>query len=216
MTGFYDFPERGRRDESWDLLRSLANRSTLPWVVLGDFNDLIFQNEKRGGNPHPDRLLRGFGEAVDDCGLLQLPMQGYPFTWDRGKGTTDWMEERLDKVLARADWCNSIPAASVTNILTRSSDHSALFLGVKAENRRHGNARRSFKFEMAWLFDEGLLRWGGDHFHNFGSKIRDLRKSQSHLRGSVHPDSLAEFQRIETELCQLEAQEDSFWRQRAK
>lgn len=61
----------------------------------------------------------------------------------------------MDKVLARADWCSAIPGACVTNILTRTFDHLALFLGAREGRKRHGGARRSFKFEMAWLFDEG-------------------------------------------------------------
>lgn len=101
---FYGFPERGRRRELWDLLRSLASRSSLPWVVIGDFNDLLYQHEKSGGNPHPDGLLRGFGETLEECGLFQLPLRGYQFTWERGRGTTAWMEERLDKVVANAGW----------------------------------------------------------------------------------------------------------------
>ncbi|XP_031101983.1 uncharacterized protein LOC116005888 [Ipomoea triloba] len=155
MTGFNGFPERSRRDDSWALLRSLAGQSALPWVILGDFNDLLFQHEKRGGNPHPDSLLRGFGEAIDECELVQLPMRGYPFTWVRGKGTPEWMEERLDKVLARADWSAILPNACVTNILTHSSDHSALYLGVMDVQRRHVRGSRPFRFEMAWLLDEG-------------------------------------------------------------
>ncbi|XP_031096875.1 uncharacterized protein LOC116001121 [Ipomoea triloba] len=228
MTGFYGFPERGRRNASWDLLRSLAGRSSLLWVVIGDFNDLLFQSEKRGGIPHPDNLLRGFGEAVEDCGLAQLPMRGYQFTWERGKGTTDWMEERLYKVLAGVEWTSFLPGANVTNILTRNSDHSALFLGVKDERRPYQRLRRSFKFEMAWVHDEGCRKqveeaWqdetnqlGGDHLHKFGKKIKKLRCDQLHLRGRLDPQSLREYQRLETELCQLEAQEDAFWRQRAK
>ncbi|XP_031120574.1 uncharacterized protein LOC116023707 [Ipomoea triloba] len=243
MTGFYGFPERGRRSASWDLLRTLADRSTLPWVVLGDFNDLLFQYEKRGGNPHPESLLRGFGEVVDDCGLIQLPMRGYQFTWERGRGTEEWMEERLDKVLARADWCNSLPEASVTNILTRNSDHSALFLGVKGSARIVGGTARRFRFEMAWAYYEGcrqqvevawhegrsagllgclqhcgnkLLNWGGDHFHKFGDKIKNMRREQALLKGRLDPTSLQKYQQLETMLCQLEAQEEAFWKQRAK
>ncbi|XP_019169839.1 PREDICTED: uncharacterized protein LOC109165495 [Ipomoea nil] len=104
MTGFYGFPERRRRPESWELLKSLAHRYDLPWVVVGDFNDLLFQHEKMGGIPHPDGFLRGFGDALDDCGLSHLQMEGYPFTWERGKGTADWIDERLDKVVASVDW----------------------------------------------------------------------------------------------------------------
>ncbi|XP_031097211.1 uncharacterized protein LOC116001448 [Ipomoea triloba] len=195
MTGFYGFLERGRRYASWELLRSLADKSPLPWVVMGDFNDLLFQHEKRGGNPHPHNLLRGFGEVVDECGLFQLPMQGYQFTWERGKGTQEWMEERLDKVLARSDWSSALPGARVTNLFTRTSDHSALFLGVREYEQVLG-VHRSFRFEMALVRDEGC------------------RKLQ--YKGLVDPVSLANFQRIEAELCHLAAQEDTFWRQRAK
>ena len=47
LTGFYGFPERNRRRDSWNLLRSLADTSNCPWVVMGDFNDLLSQNEKK-------------------------------------------------------------------------------------------------------------------------------------------------------------------------
>ncbi|XP_031090882.1 uncharacterized protein LOC115995875 [Ipomoea triloba] len=232
MTCYYGFPERNRRSESWELLRSLATTSDLPWVIIGDFNDLLFQHEKRGGNPHPDALLRGFGETVDDCGLSQLPLRGYQFTWDRGKGTMDWMEEKLDKVLADHRWRGLQEGAVVENLLTRTSDHSALFLKLASAVVRSSGERRGFKFEMAWLLDEGckgvvehawqegrpggllhclrhcgkrLHRWGGDRFHNFGKQLKQLRDAQYKLRGLRDPMSLAEFSRIENHIAQFEA-----------
>lgn len=48
-TGFYGCPERGRRRESWNLIRYLESKSDLPWCIIGDFNDLMFAEEKRGG-----------------------------------------------------------------------------------------------------------------------------------------------------------------------
>ncbi|XP_019191056.1 PREDICTED: uncharacterized protein LOC109185569 [Ipomoea nil] len=243
MTGFYGFSKRPQRRESWDLIHSLAKKSDLPWVIIGDFNDLLFQYEKRGGNPHPDNLLRGFGETIEECGLTQLPMSGYPFTWEKGKGTPNWIEERLDKVLATQDWRELVADANVQNILTRKSDHSALFLGILNLRERRGGLRRGFRFEMAWLHDEGcravvekswgegrsrglqecvtlcgdrLTRWGRDRFHKFGEKILCLRKEQLRLRGCTDPVSLAEFQRLEECLTRVELQEDTYWRQRAK
>ena len=53
VTGFYGFPESSRRRESWNLMRSLASSSSLPWVCLGDFNDLLHSSEKRGKHAHP-------------------------------------------------------------------------------------------------------------------------------------------------------------------
>lgn len=77
LTSFYGFPERHRRRDSWNLLRRLSATSSLPWVILGDFNDLLNQSDKRGRVDHPNWLLVSFRSAVMDSGLLDLSMSGY-------------------------------------------------------------------------------------------------------------------------------------------
>ncbi|XP_019158320.1 PREDICTED: uncharacterized protein LOC109155046 [Ipomoea nil] len=170
-------------------------------------------------------------------------MSGYQFTWEKGKGTSRWIEERLDKVLATNDWCGIVPDARVSNVLTRTSDHSAIFLAIRDYGVRGGGGRKRFRFEMAWLYDEGcrtmvaksweegrnegtqncirhcgnrLAQWGGDHYHRFGEKIMQLRKEQQYLKGRTGSASLAEFQRLEEALSHMETQKDVYWKQRAK
>lgn len=48
ITCFYGFPfpERSRRKDSLDFLRSLDEVSPLPWCVFGDFNDLLCRSDK--------------------------------------------------------------------------------------------------------------------------------------------------------------------------
>lgn len=46
LTGFYGIPNRGRRKDSWNILRDLASQSNLPWCVIGDFNDILSHDEK--------------------------------------------------------------------------------------------------------------------------------------------------------------------------
>ncbi|XP_019189512.1 PREDICTED: uncharacterized protein LOC109183939 [Ipomoea nil] len=170
-------------------------------VVVGDFNDLLYQHEKRGGNPHPVCLFRGFGDTVHNCGLVQLPMRGHQFTWEKGKGTERWLEERLDKVLVTAQWTDLHGEAWVENILTRKSDHSALFLNTDIALQHCGGR---------------LMRWGGEHWHKSGDRIKQLRKEQDALRHKRDSAALAEFRNLEERLGQLEVLEDVFWRQRAK
>ncbi|VFQ90108.1 unnamed protein product [Cuscuta campestris] len=155
LTCFYGYPERVRHVASWNLLRDLSSSSSLPWVVIGDFNDLLFQHEKRGPSPHPDCLLQGFGDALENCGLEQVPFVGYPYTWERGKGTDAWVEEKLDRAVANESWTCVFETTKVYNCLVRSSDHSALFLDIFDRESLTFSGQRRFRFEMAWLLDEG-------------------------------------------------------------
>ncbi|GLT27861.1 hypothetical protein SLA2020_028310 [Shorea laevis] len=57
FTGYYGHPERHNRRHSWQLLRELATKSDLPWLIGGDFNDLLHSDEKLGGNPQLEWML---------------------------------------------------------------------------------------------------------------------------------------------------------------
>lgn len=79
-TGFYGCPERQRRRESWQIIRSLAAESQLPWCLIGDFNDMMYAYEKHWGRRHERTLLEGFKEAVYESGLDDLGYIGNEFT----------------------------------------------------------------------------------------------------------------------------------------
>ena len=53
ITGFYGHPETHKRYESWHLLGFLNNQLHLPWLCLGDFNEILSMNEKFGGANRP-------------------------------------------------------------------------------------------------------------------------------------------------------------------
>ena len=49
FTGFYRAPEVAIREDSWSVLRHLASQYNLPWVCIGDFNEIVKVEEKLGG-----------------------------------------------------------------------------------------------------------------------------------------------------------------------
>jgi hypothetical protein len=87
LTCFYGYPERSRRRQSWELLRELRDMSNLPWCIIGDFKDLLSQEDKKGRHPHPNWLCNGFRSAVSDCDLTDIHLDGYPFTWIKSRGS---------------------------------------------------------------------------------------------------------------------------------
>jgi len=65
-------PETGRKHETWDLLRTLHRKFSLPWLVAGDFNEILLSHEKLGGALRSESAMRDFREVVDDCGFMDL------------------------------------------------------------------------------------------------------------------------------------------------
>lgn len=87
-------------------------------MVIGDFNDLVSQMEKKGGRHHPGSLQHGFADTLDQCGLFDLDMHGYAFTWERGRGKANWIEERLDQAVTSNSWRLLFGNARLENINT--------------------------------------------------------------------------------------------------
>jgi hypothetical protein len=44
-------------------------------------------SEKKGQNLCSNWLINGFRQAVLESGLVDVPMEGYPFTWFKSLGT---------------------------------------------------------------------------------------------------------------------------------
>ena len=57
LTGFYGEPDTARRHEAWAKLRALNSQPEKPWLCLGDFNEIIKQEEKLGGARRPYYLM---------------------------------------------------------------------------------------------------------------------------------------------------------------
>jgi hypothetical protein len=60
FTGIYGEPRVDKREEIWKLRRTLHMQEKLPWVCIGDFNEILYSFEKQGGNPKPQSQMERF------------------------------------------------------------------------------------------------------------------------------------------------------------
>ena len=86
-----------------------------PWLLIGDFNDIMLPSEVRGGIFYPNHSAH-FLEMIDFCGLLDLSAVGNLFTWFRKDPAGFLIFKRLDRALAYSAWQILFLEAYVENL----------------------------------------------------------------------------------------------------
>lgn len=138
--------------ESWRLLCFLHSQSSLPWLCMGDFNEVLSQEEKFGRLEHRSKLIEYFREVLLDCGLMNLGFQGFQYTWSN-KRKLEPVYTRLDLFVVNAQWCSLFPNCVVSHLNEGTSDH----LPVLLTKRRKQTLRKKSHivlFEPIWLKQE--------------------------------------------------------------
>ncbi|GAU35032.1 hypothetical protein TSUD_103550 [Trifolium subterraneum] len=188
LTCYYGYPEWSRRRAAWDLLRDLGNMSSIPWCVIGDFNDLLSQTDKKGIHPHPNGLCMGFRQAVSDCDLIDIPIEGHPFTWIKSRGTTHVMEE---------SWLKEPDLEDVV---------------VEGWG---GRENLEVVDRMARCVNK-LQRWGRKKRIRFKEEIDACVRRMNELRGNQDEEVSMQYQELSERHATLLIQEEGYWKQRAK
>ncbi|XP_074347003.1 uncharacterized protein LOC141685822 [Apium graveolens] len=163
LSCFYGFSERTRRQNSWDLIRVLAGKSDLPWYIMGDFNDLLYESDKWGRLPHPRSLLEGFRKAIDDSLLAELHLHEGKFTQEKCQGKPEWVKKRLDRCFATQTWWNLFQLCKLFVDHDSASDHDPLFLDL---------VNVSFSRKFFASVSGFMARWGRNFFHKFRDKVK--------------------------------------------
>lgn len=78
----------------WEELRHSIK--PVPWFLVGDFNDLDGNHEKRGGRAVSKRCCDDFVKWFTSSSLIQIDAKNAQFTWSRGSGS-HLVKEKLDK-----------------------------------------------------------------------------------------------------------------------
>lgn len=134
------------REALWSHLSNLRNSVIDPWMLMGDFNEILHQSEVRGGIFSPSRPAK-FAGMMEQCRLIDLGSIGNTFTWFRKPTGCYPISKKLDSVISNRDWRHCFAEAYVENLCRLNSDHCPLLLRLKAPIP--DRQARPFRFQAA-------------------------------------------------------------------
>lgn len=102
----YGEPRVENRQIMWAKLQQLRNTNDLPWLVVGDFNEAMWDFEHLSVTPRAEPQMIVFRDTLEMCGLVDLGFVGVPFTYDNKHGGSGNVKVRLDRAVATNAWRN--------------------------------------------------------------------------------------------------------------
>ena len=99
------------------------------WCILGDFNSIRNERERRGinssnGNGYK-KELQEFNSFIDNMELVDIPCIGRKYSWYRPNGKA---KSRLDRFSISFEWLQHWPGSKQYVLDRQVSDHCALVL----------------------------------------------------------------------------------------
>ena len=144
-----------QRRSLWNDLRSWSPNS--PWLVLGDFNAVLSQNDRHGEMLVSSYEISDFHSCCTDIGLSDVTYSGSHFTWNRGN---KW--SKIDRVMLNPLWSTlDVPVAVDFSSPGSLSDHSQAWVQLFGQMPQE---KRIFKFFNMWAQNDNFLQIVEQHW----------------------------------------------------
>ena len=164
----------------WDNLKLIFTLHDLPWALMGEFNEVIAEGEKVGGNPICQRRVRAIMDCMNEFHMMDLGFSGPKFTWTNKREVGGLIQCRLDRVWANPNWKATFLEATITHLAKVNSDHCPLLLSLCPNIPNASN--RPFRFQPIWLSHNdfpAIVRdsWAGMEYDLMGAVTRFTHKA---------------------------------------
>ncbi|KAK1313493.1 hypothetical protein QJS10_CPA06g01305 [Acorus calamus] len=188
LTTVYASNSSADRLSLWEDLENIAaTTSSLKWMVGGDFNEVRYVHEKRGGrNPHI-RRISNFNNSLEACHLLDLRSIGPSFTWSNNQDRR--IACKLDRVMVNHQWLLEHTDSFYHTLPPGLSDHSALQVSVTPSLP---SGPHPFKYIQAWEHHPQFEQVVQNAWRTYiiGSPMYVLVKKLQHLKARAARNSI--------------------------
>ena len=99
-TFVYGEAKASERHHMWTTLRRIKPNTTEPWLMMGDFNETMWQHEHFSETKRSERRMADFRNVLSFCNLHDMDFSGPTYTFDN---------KQKGKKMLEQDWSEPLP-----------------------------------------------------------------------------------------------------------
>lgn len=204
LTCVYGDPVKAKRQEVWERLIDIGLVRDEAWILAGDFNELMSNEEKSGGAIRSDASFWDFRNMAENCKIKELRYTGNCLSWI-GVRDRAWVQCRLDRSFGNSEWFSLFPRSNMEYLEMWASDHRPIRILFVLE--KEDPSRSTFFFDNRCInkpgFEEVVKQsWGSTELDtsNTMDRIGRCRKNFRKWKKNSDSNSRTKITRLHAEL----------------
>ncbi|XP_019099652.1 PREDICTED: uncharacterized protein LOC109132483 [Camelina sativa] len=179
-------------------LETINSTPNGPWILAGDFNEIIDNTEKIGGPARDECTFRDFRHMLSVCDLSDLKSKGDHFSWV-GERRDYTVKCCLDRVMINSEWASLFPTAEAEFLEFDGSDHKPILTTIQP---RHSYTTKAFRFDKRLIeienFDTIVANgWNSCKKQNHYSICDQISNCRREMAKGKHKTNLNSAKRID-------------------
>ena len=132
-----------------------------------------------GGLDHAVSQMDAFRNALSFCDLSDLGCKGTRFTWNNRQEGDFFIQARLDRFVADAEWCEIFLDVNIVTEVVLNLDHLPLVLKTGTTGP-YGGWQKQFRYEAHWAKEVVRKVWRKKfHYEDMWKNMKEKLESCS-------------------------------------
>ena len=238
ISFIYGAPSVENRAAVWAEISRIGTNRDLPWLLTGDFNEILDNTEKVGGPPRWEGSFTTFRTFVSQNGFWDLRHSGNHLSW-RGSRYSHFIRSRLDRSMVNCSWSELYPMGRSCYLRFEGSDHRPLVTYFNSSGPRK---RGLFRFNRSLTENEEvtdminttwnqtplagviaklnecrrkIILWTKERNLKANQVVSETRIALDQALSSAYPD-VPRIEELTNILATAYKEEEQFWLQRSR
>ncbi|XP_074315637.1 uncharacterized protein LOC141651842 [Silene latifolia] len=157
------------------------------------------------GESRAEWQISNFHDAVDECGLRDIPWEGYKFTFDNGQAGSAKRQSMLDRAMCTGQWSDRFEQIWV-------GEEGCEEVVVRGLENGRGDLVSTLKVHA-----RELQAWKKINIEKIKKLLEQKRRNLAHInKGGRTEADVKKRKKLVTEITALGRQDEQYWRQRSR